>query len=177
MSPTAPVVVVSGVTATGKSTVGRALARRLGVAYADADDFHPPGNIAKMRAGQPLTEADREPWLAAIGGWLRFRAEVGAVASCSALRRRHREQLLAAAPGVVFLQLTGAEAVLRSRLRQRDDHFMPESLLDSQLGTLEPLKRDEPGVTIDSDQPVETIVTGFVHWLHARQDCGDGPPA
>lgn len=177
MSAAAPLVVVAGVTATGKSTVGRALARRLGVAYGDADDFHPPGNIAKMRAGEPLTDSDRQPWLAAIAEWLGARADVGAVASCSALSRAHREQVLSRAPAAVFLQLSADEAVLRSRLRQRDDHFMPESLVQSQLDAFEPLEPDEPGLEVDAEQPVKAIVTELVRWLSARDDRSDGPRA
>lgn len=161
-------VVVMGVTATGKSTVGRELARRLGVEYADADDFHPQHNIAKMRAGEPLTEADREPWLAAIAEWLRERAAVGAVASCSALRRRHRDRLLAKAPDVVFLQLSGDESVLRERMQRREDHFMPESLLRSQLESFEPLSADEPGVTVDAEiSPIDAVDTFRAWWRTA----------
>ena len=163
-----PLVVVCGVTASGKSTVGKALARRLGVEYGDADDFHPPGNIAKMRAGEPLTDADREPWLAAIGQWLAKRADVGAVASCSALRRAHRERLLSAAPGAVFLVLHGDETLLRERMNARTDHFMPESLLRSQLDAFEPLARDEPGVAYDAAQPVDATVDSFVEWCGGR---------
>lgn len=161
-------VVVMGVTATGKSTVGRELARRLGVEYADADDFHAQHNIAKMRAGEPLTEADREPWLVAIGEWLCEHAAVGAVASCSALRRRHRDRLLAKAPEAVFLQLSGDESVLRERMHRREDHFMPGSLLASQLDALEPLEPDEAGIALDTDQPVEAVVDAFLQWSGRR---------
>lgn len=168
MSPGTSLVVVSGVTATGKSTIGRELARRLGVEYADADDFHPPDNIAKMRAGQPLTEADREPWLDSIGEWLRLHAAAGAVASCSALRRTHRERLLAEAPDAVFLQLSADEAVLRERIRRREDHFMPESLLRSQLESFEPLSADELGVTVDAEiSPIDAIDTFRAWWRTA----------
>jgi len=161
-----PLVVVGGPTASGKTTVGEALARRLGVEYADADDFHPARNVAKMRSGRPLTDADREPWLAAIGQWLRERADVGAVASCSALRRRHRERLLAAAPDVVFLLLSGDEATLRERMRRREDHFMPESLLESQLDAFEALAPDEPGVEVDAGTPVDDAVDSFLRRHH-----------
>ncbi len=164
-----PLVVVSGVTATGKSTVGRELARRLGVEYADADDFHPPANLAKMRAGEPLTEADREPWLAATGEWLAERAAGGAVVSCSALRVRHRERLLQlSGDEAVFLQLSGDEAVLRERMRQREDHFMPESLLASQLESFEPLEPAEPGITVDIGLPVDAVVDAFIRWRDER---------
>ncbi|MBA2532818.1 MAG: gluconokinase [Nocardioidaceae bacterium] len=163
---TAPAqVVVTGVSGSGKTTVGGELARRLGVQYGDADDFHPPANIVKMRAGEPLSEADREPWLAAIGAWLGDRTRVGAVASCSALCRAHRDRLRAAATAVVFVQLRVPEAVLRQRMRDRGGHFMPVSLLDSQLATLEPLEPDECGVTIDGELPVDTAVTTVHGWL------------
>jgi len=160
-------VVVMGVSGSGKTTVGELLSRRLGVDYGDADDFHPPDNLAKMRAGEPLTEADREPWLAAIGEWLAERAG-GAVVSCSALRLRHRERLLMTAPEAVFLQLSGDEAVLRERMRQREDHFMPESLLASQLESFEPLEPAEPGITIDIGLPVDAVVDAFIRWRDGR---------
>lgn len=168
MNASRPLVVVSGVTATGKSTVGRELARRLGVEYADADDFHTPANLAKMRAGEPLTEGDREPWLAAVGEWLAGRAADGAVVSCSALRVRHRERLLTAAREAVFLQLSGDEDELRERMRRREDHFMPESLLASQLESFEPLEPAEPGITIDIDLPVDAVVDAFIRWREER---------
>jgi gluconokinase len=163
-----PLVVVCGPTASGKTTVGLALARRFEVEYGDADDFHPAGNIAKMRAGEPLTEADRVPWLTAIGEWLADRANVGAVASCSALRRAHRDRLLRAAPTATFLMLAGDEAMLRSRLRQREDHFMPESLLQSQLDAFEPLAPDEPGVVVDAGTPTNTAIDCFLRWHAGR---------
>jgi len=134
-----PLVVVAGVSGSGKTTVGTALARRLGVEYADADDFHSPENVAKMRAGEPLTDQDREPWLTSIGEWLADHTDRGGVVSCSALRRAHRQRLRDAAPPAVVLLLVGDESTLRNRLRDRPGHFMPESLLDSQLQALEPL--------------------------------------
>ena len=167
-----PLVVVCGVTASGKSTVGKARAQRRGVEYGDADDFHPPSNIAKMQAGTPLTDVDREPWLAAIGEWLAERAEVGAVASCSALRRAHRERLLSAAPGAVFLVLHGDETFLRERMSRREDHFMPESLLRSQLDAFEPLTPDEPGVAYGAAQPIDATVAAFVEWCRGRSASG-----
>jgi len=163
-------VVVGGVTASGKSTVGKALAQHLGVEYGDADDFHPPGNIAKMRAGKPLTDADRAPWLTAIAEWLAKRTDVGAVASCSVLGRRHRRRLLADAPGAVFLLLHADATALRERMSRRTGHFMPESLLQSQLDAFEPLDPDEPGLTIDASQSVQAIVTEFAPWLHSREE-------
>ncbi|MCF6526617.1 gluconokinase [Streptomyces sp. JJ36] len=146
------VVVVMGVSGTGKSTVGALLADRLGVPYAEADAFHPPANIAKMSAGTPLDDGDRAPWLDAIGAWARERQRRGpglvGVVSCSALRRRYRDRLRAAAPGLFFLHLTGDRSLVADRLAGRRDHFMPSALLDSQYATLEPLQDDEQGTAL-----------------------------
>lgn len=151
------VVVVMGVSGAGKSTIGPLLAERLGVPYAEADTFHSPANVAKMAAGTPLTDADRAPWLDAIGAWARDRAgRGGGVVSCSALKRAYRDRLRAAAPGVVFVHLSGDRELLARRMAARTDHFMPVSLLDSQLATLQPLGDDEAGVTVDvGDDPAE----------------------
>ncbi|RKN41299.1 gluconokinase [Streptomyces hoynatensis] len=144
-------VVVMGVSAVGKSTVARELAQRLGVPFAEADDFHSEANIAKMSAGIPLTDADRTPWLAAIGGWLREREAEGSggVVTCSALKRTYRDVLREAAPGVFFLHLTGSRELLQERIAARQGHFMPPGLLRSQLETLEPLGADEFGTAMD----------------------------
>ncbi|MFJ5839352.1 gluconokinase [Streptomyces shenzhenensis] len=150
------VVVVMGVAGTGKTTIGPLLAARLGVPYAEGDDFHPPANIAKMSAGTPLDDADRWPWLDAIGGWAHGRAGLGGVVSSSALKRSYRDRLRAAAPGIVFVHLTGDRALIEDRMAHRQGHFMPTALLDSQFATLQPLKPDEPGVTVDvSGSPYE----------------------
>ncbi|WP_432058364.1 gluconokinase [Streptomyces sp. bgisy022] len=143
------VVVVMGVSGTGKTTVGTLLADRLGVPYAEADDFHPRANIEKMSAGTPLTDDDRWPWLDAIGDWARGRAGLGGVVSCSALKRAYRDRLREAAPGLVFLHLTGDRTLVADRLAQRKGHFMPTGLLDSQFATLQPLEPDEAGIAVD----------------------------
>ncbi|MER6347505.1 gluconokinase [Streptomyces sp. NPDC001595] len=143
------VVVVMGVAGTGKTTIGPLLAARLGVPYAEGDDFHPPANIAKMSAGTPLTDEDRLPWLDAIGGWADGRAGLGGVVSCSALKRSYRDRLRAAAPGLVFVHLAGDRALIEDRMSHRQGHFMPTALLDSQFATLEPLQADEAGVRVD----------------------------
>ncbi|MGW0735506.1 gluconokinase [Streptomyces sp. NPDC002851] len=143
------VVVVMGVTGTGKSTVGQLLAGELDVPYADADAFHSEANVAKMASGVPLDDADRWPWLDAIGAWARDRAGRGGVVSCSALKRSYRDRLRAAAPGLVFLHLAGDRELIRARQAARKGHFMPSSLLDSQFATLEPLAADEEGVVVD----------------------------
>ncbi|MEU3664428.1 gluconokinase [Streptomyces sp. NPDC032940] len=143
------VVVVMGVAGTGKTTIGPLLAARLGVPYAEGDDFHPPANIAKMTAGTPLTDEDRWPWLDAIGGWAHGRAGLGGVVSSSALKRSYRDRLRAAAPGVVFVHLTGSRELIEDRMSHREGHFMPTALLDSQFATLQPLEPDEAGVAVD----------------------------
>nr|WP_280425762.1 gluconokinase [Nocardia carnea] len=145
-----PCVVVMGVSGSGKSSTARMLARRLGVPFADADDMHPRANIVKMRAGVALDDTDREPWLAKVGHWLRDRAAdgTGGVVACSALKRRYRDSLRAAAPGIFFLLLTADRDELLERMAQRGEHFMPASLLDSQLAALEPLESGEPGTVL-----------------------------
>ncbi|CAL9611138.1 gluconokinase [Streptomyces sp. Tu 3180] len=152
------VVVVMGVAGTGKTTIGPLLAARFGVPYAEGDDFHPQANIAKMSAGTPLTDEDRWPWLDAIGDWAHGRAGLGGVVSCSALKRSYRDRLRAAAPGVVFVHLTGDRALVEDRMSHRQGHFMPTALLDSQFATLQPLERDEAGVAVDVTGGPEEIV-------------------
>ncbi|MFF1452533.1 gluconokinase [Streptomyces sp. NPDC058274] len=150
------VVVVMGVAGTGKTTIGPLLAARLGVPYAEGDDFHPQANIAKMTAGTPLTDEDRLPWLDAIGAWAHDRAGLGGVVSSSALKRVYRDRLRAAAPGAVFLHLTGDRRLIEDRMSHRQGHFMPTALLDSQFATLQPLEADEAGVGVDvSGSPAE----------------------
>jgi gluconokinase len=150
-----------GVTGSGKSTVGLALAARMGVPFADADDFHSPENVAKMRSGVPLTDVDRRPWLLAIGRWLSEQAG-GAVVACSALRRVYRDTLREAAPATTFLHLHGDRQTVRDRVAAREGHFMPESLVESQFAALEQLGEDERGVVIGFDLPVATIVDRFL---------------
>jgi len=154
-----------GVSGVGKTAVGRALAARLEVEYADADDLHPRANIAKMSAGTPLTDEDRWPWLQRIGEWLQERSATGGVASCSALRRAYRRAILEHAPEAVFLHLTAPADVLRARMTGRK-HFMPTSLLASQQQTLEPLQPDEAGVEVDATQRIDEIVEEFLRWVH-----------
>ncbi|SDE01518.1 gluconokinase [Nocardioides lianchengensis] len=150
-----------GVSGSGKSTVGAAIAQRLRVPFADADDLHPEANIAKMSRGEPLDDHDRYPWLETVGGWLAEHAE-GGVMSCSALKRKYRDQLRHHAPGVEFVLLTGSREVIERRQAARPGHFMPASLLTSQLATLEPLEPDEGGVVLDVAQGVDEIVEGYV---------------
>lgn len=158
---TAPIVVM-GVSGSGKSTVGAALAQRLRFPFADADDFHPPANIAKMTAGESLNDDDRHPWLESLGEWLHTQCAVGGVMSCSALKRRYRDQLRSHCPDVQFLHLSGTPETIGARQASRPGHFMPASLLASQFDTLEPLEDDETGVTIDVDQSIDSIIDNYV---------------
>ena len=156
-------VVVMGVSGSGKSSVGAALAKRLRVPFADADDFHPPANIEKMSGGQALDDHDRQPWLEAVGRWLAAHAG-GGVMSCSALKRTYRDQLRDHAPDMAFLQLEGSRELIAKRQASRRGHFMPDSLLGSQLAALEPLEADERGMVIDVGQSVDDIVQRYVDW-------------
>ncbi|MFF8930816.1 gluconokinase [Streptomyces longwoodensis] len=164
------VVVVMGVAGTGKTTIGPLLAARLGVPYAEGDDFHPRANIAKMTAGVPLDDEDRWPWLDAIGAWAHERAGLGGVVSCSALKRSYRDRLRAAAPGVVFVHLTGDRALIEDRMSHRQGHFMPTALLDSQFATLQPLGADEAGVDVDVAGGPEEIAERAVAALDRLPD-------
>jgi carbohydrate kinase (thermoresistant glucokinase family) len=156
-------IVVMGVSGSGKTTVGIALAAALGVPFRDADDLHPTANVEKMAAGIALTDDDRMPWLALVGAELAA-APDGMVMACSALKRAYREAILAAAPAVHLAFLDGSRELLESRMQHRHGHFMPASLLDSQLATLEPLAADEPGVTVflDDHASVPEIVAEIV---------------
>jgi carbohydrate kinase (thermoresistant glucokinase family) len=148
-------IVVMGVSGCGKSSVGLALSEALGARFIDGDDLHPEANKAKMAAGIPLNDDDRRPWLDLVGEAL---AESNTVVACSALKRVYRERILAAAPGTFFVHLNGARELLAQRMGARPDHFMPVSLLDSQLNTLELLGADEPGVMLDIALPVDQLV-------------------
>lgn len=165
MSDPAPLLVVMGVSGSGKSTVGAALAQRLAVPFADADDLHPAANIAKMTAGVPLDDDDRRPWLAIIGEWLAAHEQEGGVMSCSALKAWYRDLLREHAPRVGFVHLAGSREVIARRQASRPGHFMPASLLDSQFAILEPLGPEEHGVVIDVDQPVDAIVDQAAAWV------------
>jgi gluconokinase len=158
--PSTEIVVVMGVSGSGKSTVATVLARSLDVPYADADQFHPVSNKRKMSAGNPLTDADRQPWLRSIGDWIaaRDQASSGGVVTCSALKRQYRDLLREYSPRVWFLHLAGAKNVIADRMAERKGHFMPFELLDSQYADLEPLATDEPGLTVDVRKSPEELV-------------------
>lgn len=167
-----PLVVVMGVSGSGKSTVGAALAQRLRVPFADADDLHPEENVAKMARGEPLDDADRWPWLEEVGRWLAAHPASGSggVVSCSALKRAYRDVLRDHAPGAGFVLLHGSREVIQRRQAVRPGHFMPAALLDSQFATLEPFDPDEDGVVIDVAQSVDAIVEGAADALAGRRD-------
>jgi len=168
-------VVVMGVSASGKSTVGARLATRLGVPFTDADDLHPPENIDKMRSGLPLDDADREPWLDRVGSTLADAPGDGIVVACSSLRRAYRDRLLRSAPATRFIHLHLSEAALAERAGSRSGHFMPAALLASQLETLEAPTSDEPALIVDADAPVDEIVDVAAAWLGA--EAGPAPHA
>ena len=154
-------IVVMGVSGCGKSSVGIALAEALGARFIDGDDLHPEANKAKMSAGIPLDDDDRWPWLDLVSKVLAESAPAGStgtVVACSALKRSYRERILAGAPNTFFIHLDGSREILEQRLGNRTGHFMPATLLDSQLATLEPLGSDEPGAVIDIDQPISQII-------------------
>jgi len=146
---------IMGVAGTGKTTVGRKLAETLGGTFLDADDFHPPENVAKMRAGIPLDDADRAPWLDALAEALQSHGKQPVVLACSALKEIYRERLLAAAPDLILVFLDGDPALIRQRMEERVDHFMPPTLLDSQLQNLE---APENALRLDIAEPVEVLV-------------------
>lgn len=158
--PSPVLIVVMGVSGSGKTTLAEGLAERLHWGFQEGDDLHPPANVAKMASGEPLTDEDRGPWLDAIGRWLDERAAVGesAVVTCSALRRSYRDRIRSGRPGVRFCHVVASAETIRQRLEHRRGHYMPASLLPSQLSTLEGLDADEPGVTVPGDgEPAEVV--------------------
>jgi carbohydrate kinase (thermoresistant glucokinase family) len=159
-----------GVSGSGKSTVAIPLAQRLDCPFQEGDDLHPAANVAKMHAGQPLDDADRWPWLDAIASWIdaRLAEGSGGVVTCSALKRVYRERLIGNRRGVRLVFLHADRALLAGRLAQRQHHFMPASLLDSQLATLEPPAPDEAPIVEDMAEPPEVVVADIV----ARLDEG-----
>jgi gluconokinase len=176
--PATPLIaVVMGVSGSGKSTVAAALAKRLGWQWQEGDDLHPFANVAKMAAGQPLTDDDRRPWLAAVSAWIADRRAAGesGVITCSALKRSYRDVLRASqsaegaegADGadIVFVYLAGDRDLFAARLSGRHGHFMPPALLESQLATLEPPAPDERAITVDISEPIAAVVEEIVDQL------------
>ena len=160
-------VVVMGVSGCGKSTVALGVAERLGLVFAEADEFHPASNVEKMAAGIPLDDADRMPWLRALAAWAGEQAARGrsTVMACSSLRRRYRDVLRGGADGTVFIHLDGPVEVIAERLAARRGHFMPPALLTSQEAVLEPLRPDEEGVVLDLRHDPDVLVSQAVEWL------------
>ncbi len=164
---TPSIAVVMGVAGTGKTTVGECLADRLDWKFIEGDRLHPPENVAKMRSGQPLTDTDRAPWLAAIaqaiGTW-RASGACGVI-TCSALKRDYRRTIIGNQPDVRLVYLDGSRELIAEQLAARRGHFMPASLLDSQLTALEPPGPDENPITVAIDQPVGGMVGQIVSAL------------
>jgi gluconokinase len=159
-----PTILLMGVSGSGKTAIGRQLAGRLGLPFLETDDLHAPANVAKMRAGTPLTDADRAPWLHAVAAELgrATRATGGIVVACSALKRAYRDRLRAAVPSLRLIHLTAATDLIRRRLEARAGHFMPAALLDSQLATLEPPGADERPLVVEVSRPIDEIVEEIV---------------
>lgn len=146
-------IIVMGVSGSGKTTVAEGIAERMGWTFAEGDDFHPEANVEKMKAGHPLTDEDRWPWLESIGAWIdaHEHGKESAVITCSALKKSYRDMLREGRPGVRFCHVDVESEVLEERLAKRKGHYMPASLLDSQLADLEPLQKAEPGVVVHAD--------------------------
>ena len=168
-------LIVMGVSGSGKSTIGDKLAERLRWVFEDGDRFHPPGNVAKMSAGDPLTDEDRWPWLQAIADEIDrvCRAGEPAVIACSALKRAYRDILVHGRDDVRIIFLEGTQDLIAARLAARKGHFMPPGLLASQFRTLEPPANSENPVTVSIDAPVETIVDDIVRQLGLAPAQGD----
>lgn len=163
------VIVLMGVSGSGKSTIGAALSKKLGWPYADADEFHPPANVAKMKSGQPLTDEDRWPWLKAIAAHIDSVREKGghAIVSCSALKRVYRDILVGARKDVRIVLLDGSKEEIFARMSGRKDHFMPLALLDSQFATLERPGADERPVVVSIRGAPEEIAAAILRGLAA----------
>ena len=162
-------LVVMGVSGCGKTLIGRAVARALSLEFIEGDELHSPRNVALMAAGTPLTDADRADWLATIAARLgqAHAAGQGLVVSCSALKRRYRDRLRAACPGLRFVHLHGGASLLHQRMLARTGHYMPASLLASQLATLEPPAADEDAISVDIGPPPDQVAATVLAHLQA----------
>ncbi len=160
-------IVVMGVSGCGKTTIGAAIAARLGAEFVDGDSLHPQANIDKMAAGAPLNDGDRAPWLTEIGRHFAA-SDAGLVIACSALKRSYRDIIRSGDSSVAFLHLHGTRDLLAARMAARPGHFMPLSLLDSQLATLEPLDVDEAGLVVDIANTVGEIASETTRWIPSR---------
>jgi gluconokinase len=161
------VLVLMGVAGSGKTTVARSLAAHLGWPFQEGDDLHPQANTEKMKAGQPLTDADRRRWLVTVAEWVGRRLDAGenGVITCSALKRSYRDVINRRGSGVVFVFLAGSKATIAPRLAARQAHFMPSSLLDSQFADLEEPGPDEPYIRVDVGPPPAAIADAVVREL------------
>ena len=170
--PEACALIVMGVSGSGKSTIAEKLAARLGWRFADGDDFHPASNVAKMSAGQPLTDDDRWPWLRAIADEIdRVAAADGKiVVACSALKRAYRDVLVHGRDDVRIVYLNGSQDLIARRMAARKNHFMPAGLLDSQFATLQPPGADENPISVTIDASVDDIVNAIVAQLPDRKN-------
>jgi gluconokinase len=170
-------LIVMGVSGSGKSTIAEQLAQRLGWRYEDGDRFHPASNVAKMSAGQPLTDQDRWPWLQAIANEIDRACQAGehAVIACSALKRSYRDVLVHGRNDVRIVYLNGTQELIAGRLARRKGHFMPPGLLASQFKTLEPPDIDENPVTVSIDASVEEIVDDTVSQMRLSPDTSSTP--
>ncbi|MEU5528977.1 gluconokinase [Micromonospora chersina] len=171
-------VVVMGVSGAGKTTVARGISELTGLRFAEADEFHTEAHVAQMRAGIPLTDADRWPWLRALAGWMaeRHAEGVSTVLTCSALKRAYRDVLRQGPAKVEFLHLDGAAQLIRDRLDRRVGHYMPASLFDSQRAILEHLGPDESGVVLEVAAPPEELVRRAVDLLGLRSRAAVAKP-
>lgn len=169
------VIIVMGVSGSGKTTVAQGIATTMGWEFAEGDSFHPVANIAKMASGHPLTDEDRWPWLRAIGSWIdgHDRSDTSAVITCSALRRAYRDLLREGRSTVRFAQVTADPELIEERMQHRRGHFMPASLLPSQLATLENLQSDEPGQVVSSAGAPDHVLRRALVAL-GLQSGGDG---
>ena len=163
----ADIIVVMGVAGSGKTTVAKGIAVSMHWIFAEGDTFHPEANVEKMHSGIPLTDDDRWPWLRLIGNWMSEQEEDGrsSVVTCSALRRVYRDLLREGRPNVRFCHITSPQATIADRLDHRAGHYMPPSLLPSQVATLEPLEPDEPGVTVSGDGTETEVLDRVLHAL------------
>jgi ribose 5-phosphate isomerase A len=162
-----PILLIMGVSGSGKTTVALILAKRLGWHFEEGDALHPEANIAKMKAGIPLTDEDRQPWLVRVAAWIDRQCESNApgIITCSALKRSYRQIVIGARTQVRLVYLHGAREVLAERVANRHGHFMPASLLDSQIATLEEPGPDEHPLTVDIGPPADKIADEIVRRL------------
>ncbi len=174
-SPAPAVIIVMGVSGSGKSTVASLLAQRLDWEFEDGDWFHPPANVEKMHHGTPLTDDDRHPWLIAIAGWIDQTRRRGghAIIACSALKRRYRDLLIGGRPDVRLVYLKGEEALVARRIATRQEHFMPQTLLHSQFQALEEPRADEMPITVSIEPRPREIVERIVSSLKLHEDADE----